>query len=142
MVSIKENQGQLSGANRAAIFMLSLGPENSKALFERMEDEEISDETLLIELKELMTERKKEGKDAMVKKLEGLVAEQIKVKEKAEKKADSKKKRENSKEFRKLLYAKNVMCDLKYFRDLPVKKQSLIIQQMREIKNKTLFFRN
>ena len=43
MVSIKENNGHLSGANKAAIFMLSLGPENSKALFERMEDEEISD---------------------------------------------------------------------------------------------------
>ena len=104
---------------------------NSK---KKKEDEEISDETLLIELKELMTERKKEGKDAMVKKLEGLVAEQTKVKEKAEKKSDSKKKRENTKEFRKLLYAKNAMCDLKYFRDLPVKKQGLIIEQMREIK--------
>ena len=97
-------------------------------------EEDISEETLLSELKTLMTERKKEGKDAMVKKLEGLVAEQTKVKEKAEKKANSKKKRENSKEFRKLLYAKNAMCDLKYFRDLPVKKQGLIIQQMREIK--------
>jgi len=101
---------------------------------EEEEDEDISEETLLSELKTLMTERKKEGKDAMVKKLEGLVAEQTKVKEKAEKKANSKKKRENSKEFRKLLYAKNAMCDLKYFRDLSVKKQGLIIQQMREIK--------
>jgi len=70
----------------------------------------------------------------MIKKLEGLVAEQTKIKEKAEKKANSKQKRENSKEFRKLLYAKNAMCDLKYFRELPVKKQGLIIQQMREIK--------
>ena len=101
---------------------------------EEEEEEDVSEETLLSELKELMTERKKEGKDAMVKKLEGLVAEQTKVKEKAEKKANSKKKRENSKEFRKLLYAKNAMCDLKYFRDLPIKKQGLIIQQMREIK--------
>jgi len=97
-------------------------------------DEEIGEDTLLTELKELMTERKKGGQTAMVKKLEGLVAEQTKIKEKAEKKANSKQKRENSKEFRKLLYAKNAMCDLKYFRELPVKKQGLIIQQMREIK--------
>jgi len=97
-------------------------------------DEEIGEDTLLTELKELMTERKKGGQTAMIKKLEGLVAEQTKIKEKAEKKANSKQKRENSKEFRKLLYAKNAMCDLKYFRELPVKKQGLIIQQMREIK--------
>ena len=95
---------------------------------------EVSEDTLLTELKELMTARKKEGKEAMIKKLEMLVSEQTKVKEKAEKKANSKKKRENSKEFRKLLYAKNAMCDLKYFRDLSVKKQGLIIQQMQEIK--------
>ena len=43
MVGIKENNSHLSGANKAAIFMLSLGPENSAALLERMEDEEISD---------------------------------------------------------------------------------------------------
>ena len=43
MVSIKESNDHLSGANKAAIFMLSLGPENSAALLERMEDEEISD---------------------------------------------------------------------------------------------------
>jgi len=109
---------------------------NSKKKKEKKESdkEEISEETLLIELKELMTARKKEGNEAMVKKLEDLVTEQTKIKEKAEKKANSKKKRENSKEFRKLLYAKNAMCDLKYFRNLPVKKQELIIQQMQEIK--------
>ena len=109
---------------------------NSKKKKEKKESdkEEISEETLLVELKELMTARKKEGNEAMVKKLEDLVTEQTKIKEKAEKKANSKKKRENSKEFRKLLYAKNAMCDLKYFRDLPVKKQGLIIQQMQEIK--------
>ena len=43
MVSINENNDHLSGANKAAIFMLSLGPENSAALLERMEDAEISD---------------------------------------------------------------------------------------------------
>ena len=43
MVGTKENNIQLSGANKAAIFMLSLGPENSATLLERMEVEEISD---------------------------------------------------------------------------------------------------
>lgn len=43
MVGIKQINNQLSGANKAAIFMLSLGPENSAALLKRMEDEEISD---------------------------------------------------------------------------------------------------
>ena len=32
---------QLSGANKAAVFMLSLGAENSKAILALMEDEEI-----------------------------------------------------------------------------------------------------
>ena len=43
MVGTKENNIQLSGANKAAIFMLSLGPENSAPLLDRMEVEEISD---------------------------------------------------------------------------------------------------
>ena len=43
MMDAKENYSNLSGANKAAIFMLSLGPENSADLLKRMEDEEISD---------------------------------------------------------------------------------------------------
>ena len=97
-------------------------------------EDEVDAKTLLSELKELKDARQNGGKEAMIKKLEGLVTEQTKAVEKAEKKANLKKKRENSKEFRSLLYAKNTMCDLKYFRELPVKKQELIIKQMREIK--------
>ena len=43
MVGTKEINNNLSGVNKAAILMLSLGPENSAALLERMESEEISD---------------------------------------------------------------------------------------------------
>ena len=36
MIDAKETYSNLSGANKAAIFMLSLGPENSADLLKRM----------------------------------------------------------------------------------------------------------
>ena len=43
MVGYKDNYRNLSGSDKAAIFMLSLGAENSAALLERMADEEVSE---------------------------------------------------------------------------------------------------
>ena len=41
MARMKDDYRDLSGRQKAAIFMLSLGPETSAKLFERMDDEEI-----------------------------------------------------------------------------------------------------
>jgi len=46
MARVKEDYRSLTGVQKAAIFMLSIGQVNSAKLFERMEDEEIRDLTL------------------------------------------------------------------------------------------------
>ena len=95
---------------------------------------EITSEDMLQEFKELLEIRKKDGKESMVKQLEKFISIQEKQDKKKQRAANKKKKLENNKVFRKLLYSNNVMCDMKYFRGLDVKKQTLIIEQMKEIK--------
>ena len=46
MARVKEDYRSLTGVQKAAIFMLSIGQVNSAKLFDRMEDEEIRDLTL------------------------------------------------------------------------------------------------
>ena len=46
MARVKEDFRSLTGLQKAAIFMLSIGEANSTKLFERMEDEEIRDISL------------------------------------------------------------------------------------------------
>ncbi|NQV99206.1 MAG: flagellar motor switch protein FliG, partial [Rhodospirillales bacterium] len=43
MARIKDDYRSLSGVQKAGIFMLAIGTDNSAKLFERMDDEEIRD---------------------------------------------------------------------------------------------------
>ena len=62
-----------------------------------------------------------------------MITEQNKAIVKKQKKSEKKEKMTNNKIFKKLLHNRNVMCDFKYFRALPIKKQKIIIDQMEEI---------
>ena len=92
-------------------------------------------EESLGELKLLVKEKKKKGKEAMAQKFKEM-AETLRKKRAKEKKMSNKNiTDENCKDFRKLLKDKNVENDFKYFKGLPIEKQEEILEKLKIIKN-------
>ena len=89
---------------------------------------------ILDELKMLVESKKNSGKRGLVKKFDELVKAQEKKDAKKQKAKDKKQKNTNIKSYRKLMNSQNVMCDYKYFRNLSVRKQTIILEQMKDIK--------
>ena len=90
-------------------------------------------EELLKDLKGVLEKKKIKGKSSMIKQFEDLVMKQEKKIAKTQKEEDKKNKLINNRTFKKLLHSRNVMCDFKYFRNLSLEKQQIILEQMKEI---------
>ena len=88
----------------------------------------------LDELKMLIEAKKTNGKRGLMKKFDELVKAQEKKDAKKQKEEEKKEKITNIKLYRKLMHTPNVMCDYKYFRNLAVPKQKIILEQMKDIK--------
>ena len=96
-------------------------------------DDDVSYEEAIIELKDLVKSKKTGGQKAMLSKLEKL----SKAEEKRQKKKDDEKaKKEKSKnvmKLRKMLREKNVMNDFKYFKEMKLDDQRLILRKLKEV---------
>ena len=100
---------------------------------ELIPEEEVNEEKIMSELKDLMEIRKTKGKKAMAEQFEKICKVQEKYDKKKKEKEDKKKQSENVSKFRKLLREKNIMNDFKYFRSMPVENQEKIISQLEEV---------
>lgn len=96
-------------------------------------DDDVSYEEAIAELKNLVKSKKTGGQKAMLSKLEKL----SKAEEKRQKKKDDEKaKKEKSKnviKLRKMLREKNVMNDFKYFKEMKLDDQQLILRKLKEV---------
>lgn len=96
-------------------------------------DDDVSYEEAIAELKDLVKSKKTGGQKAMLSKLEKL----SKAEEKRQKKKDDEKaKKEKSKnvmKLRKMLREKNVMNDFKYFKEMKLDDQRLILRKLKEV---------
>jgi hypothetical protein len=104
---------------------------------ELVPEEEINEEKIMSELKDLMSIRKTKGRKAMVEQFDKICKVQEKYDKKKREREDKKKQNENVSKFRKLLREKNIMNDFKYFRTMPVENQEKIISQLEEVNNFT-----
>lgn len=96
--------------------------------------EEENEVNTLNEIKELVSIRKKDGKKAMMKRFEEMCKINDKHNELKKKKDEEKTKKKNITTLRKLLREKNVMNDFKYFKNMELKTQEKILEQLREVK--------
>ena len=96
-------------------------------------EEELNEEKIMLELKDLMEVRKTKGKKAMTAQFEKICKVQEKYDKRQKEKKDKKKQTENVSKFRKLLREKNIMNDFKYFRSMPLENQEKIIYQLEEV---------
>ena len=109
--------------------------DNQKKIYSKISDKDIRHRDLdLDELKMLIEAKKNNGKRGLMKKLDELVKAQEKKDAKKLKEEEKKQKITNVKLYKKLMHTPNVMCDYKYFRNLPVSKQKIILEQMKDIK--------
>ena len=96
-------------------------------------EDDVSYEEAIAELKDLVKSKKTGGQKAMLSKLEKL----SKAEEKRQKKKDDEKaKKEKSKnviKLRKMLREKNVMNDFKYFKEMKLDDQRLILRKLKEV---------
>ena len=96
-------------------------------------EDDVSYSQALDELKELVKTKKKGGSKAMLAKFEKLSqAEEKRQKKKDEEKA-KKEKNKNVIKLRKMLREKNVMNDFKYFKEMKVEDQRLILRKLKEV---------
>ena len=100
---------------------------------ELIPEEELNEEKIMLELKDLMKVRKTKGKKAMAAQFEKICKVQEKYDKKKKEKEDKKKQTENVSKFRKLLREKNIMNDFKYFRSMPIENQEKVISQLEEV---------
>ena len=92
-------------------------------------------ENSLQELKLLVKEKKKKGKNAMLEKFKQMAETLQKKRTKEKKMSDKDITEENCKDFRKLLKEKNVQNDFKYFKTLSTEKQEEILEKLKKINN-------
>jgi hypothetical protein len=96
-------------------------------------EDDVSYEEAITELRDLVKSKKTGGQKAMLSKLEKL----SKAEEKRQKKKDDEKaKKEKSKnvmKLRKMLREKNVMNDFKYFKEMKLDNQRLILRKLKEV---------
>ena len=118
---IKVNDKKYNNITEKKIRFISASPEEN--------------EELLKDLKGVLEKKKIKGKSNMIKQFEDLVMKQEEKIAKTQKEEDKKNKLTNNRTFKKLLHSRNVMCDFKYFRNLSLEKQQIILEQMKEIYN-------
>jgi ATP-dependent Lon protease len=105
---------------------------HAKYLRKKTEDD-VSYAQAIEELKDLVKTKKKGGSKAMLAKFEKLSkAEEKREKKKDEEKA-KKEKNKNAVKLRKMLREKNVMNDFKYFKEMKVEDQRLILRKLKEV---------
>ena len=105
---------------------------HAKYLRKKTEDD-VSYAQAIEELKDLVKTKKKGGSKAMLAKFEKLSkAEEKRQKKKDEEKA-KKEKNKNVVKLRKMLREKNVMNDFKYFKEMKVEDQRLILRKLKEV---------
>jgi ATP-dependent Lon protease len=105
---------------------------HAKYLRKKTEDD-VSYAQAIEELKDLVKTKKKGGSKAMLAKFENLSkAEEKRQKKKDEEKA-KKEKNKNVVKLRKMLREKNVMNDFKYFKEMKVEDQRLILRKLKEV---------
>ena len=107
--------------------------ENIKEMNLSWKEKKNDDEEALNEMKEMLEEYKKGGKDKMVNKLKKLINAGEKEQKKKKKKKDQVIQRKNTAKLRKLLREKDVMNDFKYFITMDVEKQQKIISELESI---------
>ena len=107
--------------------------ENIKEMNLSLKEEKNDDEDALNEMKSMLEEYKKGGKDKMVNKLEKLINAGEKEQKKKKKKKDQVIQRKNTAKLRKMLREKDVMNDFKYFSTMDVEKQKKIISELESI---------
>jgi ATP-dependent Lon protease len=107
--------------------------ENVKEMNLSWKEEKDEDEVALNEMKEMLKEYKKGGKEKMASKLEKLIDAGEKEQKKKQKKKDQVVQRKNTTKLRKLLREKDVMNDFKYFSTMDVNKQKKIISELESI---------
>ena len=118
---IKVNDKKYNNITEKKIRFISASPEEN--------------EELLKDLKGVLEKKKIKGKSNMIKQFEDLVMKQEEKIAKTQKEEDKKNKLTNNRTFKRLLHSRNVMCDFKYFRNLSLEKQQIILEQMKEIYN-------
>lgn len=105
---------------------------HSKYIRKKTEDD-VSFAQAIEELKDLVKTKKNGGSKAMLAKFETLSkADEVRQKKKDEEKA-KKEKNKNVVKLRKMLREKNVMNDFKYFKEMKVEDQRLILRKLKEV---------
>ena len=105
---------------------------HAKYIRKKTEDD-VSYAQAIEELKELVKTKKKGGSKAMLAKFEKLSkAEEKRQKKKDDEKA-KKEKNKNVVKLRKMLREKNVMNDFKYFKEMKIEDQRLILRKLKEV---------
>ena len=94
---------------------------------------EEDEDDLLLEMKELAKRKGKGGSEAMMQYLDTMVQAKEKKDKKKREKEEKKEQLKNLREFKKLLNDKNMTNDFKYYKDLDIKKQTFILDQIKEI---------
>ena len=96
-------------------------------------EDEINEENVMSELKDLVKLRNKKGKTAMISQFEKICKIQEKFDVKKKKKEQKHKQIINVTKLRKLLREKNIMNDFKYFKTMDLDAQQKIIDQLVEV---------
>lgn len=96
-------------------------------------DDDVSFAQAIKELKDLVKTKKNGGSKAMLAKFEKLTKAEEKHQKKKDEEKAKKEKNKNVIKLRKMLREKNVMNDFKYFKEMKVEDQRLILRKLKEV---------
>lgn len=96
-------------------------------------DDDVSFAQAIEELKDLVKTKKNGGSKAMLAKFEKLTKAEEKHQKKKDEEKAKKEKNKNVIKLRKMLREKNVMNDFKYFKEMKVEDQRLILRKLKEV---------
>ena len=105
---------------------------HAKYIRKKTEDD-VSYAEAIEELKDLVKTKKKGGSKAMLAKFEKLSKAEEKSQKKKDEEKAKKEKNKNVVKLRKMLREKNVMNDFKYFKEMKVENQRLILRKLKEV---------
>ena len=105
---------------------------NAKYIRPKNEDD-VNYQEALEELNELIKSKKNGGSKAMMAKFEKLSKAEEKRKKKETELKNKKEKNKNVIKLKKMLREKNVMNDFKYFKDMDIEKQQLVLRKLKEV---------